>query len=146
MKLSTKGRYGVRFMLDLAVHHDEGFMTLKDVAARQEISEKYLWQVINPLKAAGLIQAARGSRGGFTLARPAAKINVWEIVSTLEGEDMLVECARAPDCCGRSEDCVVRGMWKELQDKMTQSMKAITLEQIAEKQKAGKKQPVNFSI
>ncbi len=65
MKLSTKGRYGVRFMLDLALHRDEGCMTLKEVAAHQKISEKYLWQVIHPLKAAGLIRAARAQEAAI---------------------------------------------------------------------------------
>lgn len=146
MKLSTKGRYGVRFMLDLALHQDTGCMTLKKVAAHQKISEKYLWQVIHPLKAAGLIRAVRGARGGYALTRPPSRISVWDIVSTLEGKDLLAECVNRPDECESSGMCVARKMWAEMQSVLSKAMRSVTLENLKEKQKAGDKLSPNYSI
>ncbi len=147
MKVSTKGRYGVRFMLDVALHQDEGPVTLKDVARRQEISEKYLWQVLNPLKAAGLVTATRGAHGGYALSRPASKITIRDIVATLEGECFLVECTKTPDSCDRAESCVAREMWQDLEDKMAGYMRSITLKQLVEKQKTKEHEAVpTYSI
>ncbi|MBC8227953.1 Rrf2 family transcriptional regulator, partial [bacterium] len=84
MKLSTKGRYGVRLMIDLAIHYGEGNV-LKDIAERQEISEKYLWNLTVPLRIAGLINSTRGPRGGYTLAKHPSEITLKDVVHVLEG-------------------------------------------------------------
>ena len=96
MKLSTKGRYGVRLMFDLALHYGEGTVSLKDVAKRQGISEKYLWHLIPPLKNAGLINSTRGSQGGYVLAKPPHLISLKEILLVLEGSMCLVDCTEQP--------------------------------------------------
>jgi len=145
MKLSTKGRYGVRLMLDLAVYHGNGPVTLKDVSKRQDISEKYLGHLIPPLKNAGLITSVRGSRGGYTLAKPPGAINLLEIVSALEGPMCLVECGEHPDMCRRSATCIAREVWAEASKRMFDYLASINLEKLVERQK-GKQDKFNYSI
>jgi Rrf2 family protein len=135
MKLSTKGRYGARLMLDLAVHYGEGPILLKDIAERQAISEKYLWQLIPPLKNAGLINSIRGAHGGYTLAKPPADITLKEIVTTLEGSMCLVECVDDPSVCSRASTCVSRDIWHEVSGKILQTLESVTLDYMIEEQK-----------
>jgi Rrf2 family cysteine metabolism transcriptional repressor len=101
MKLSTRGRYGVRLMLELALHYGEGPILLKDIAGRQGISEKYLWQLINPLKTAGLVNSLRGARGGYMLGKAPDAVSLKAILLILEGSLCLVDC-RHPASPGRS--------------------------------------------
>src|SRR5450759_2500949 len=96
MKLSTKGRYGVRLMLDLASHFGEGPVILKQISQREEISEKYLWQLINPLKSVGLVRATRGAHGGYVLAKTPSEITVKDILQVVEGSLCIVECVEKP--------------------------------------------------
>ena len=100
MKISTKGRYGLRLMLDLAVHCDSGLVPLRDISARQEISEKYLEQIMMLLNRAGLVRSVRGSQGGYMLARPAESITVGDVLRTMEGSLAPVDCVAgdAPSC------------------------------------------------
>ena len=133
MKISTKGRYGVRFMLDLAVHGKEGVVTLKAVARRQQISEKYLWQVVTPLKSAGLIAATVGAKGGYTLARDPAKVTLKDILDPLEGGCALVKCTRRAGACSRSSACVAREIWQEVSRALARAMEKITLKAMMEK-------------
>ncbi len=135
LKLSTKGRYGVRLMLDLAMHFGCGPVPLKGIAQRQEISEKYLGNLIVPLKNAGLINSSRGPSGGYLLSRPPKKINLKEVISVLEGPMCLVDCVNDPSVCKRSDKCVARDVWKETTQKMLQVFSRITLERMANKQK-----------
>ena len=135
MKLSTKGRYGVRLMVDLALRYGEGPILLKDIAERQEISEKYLWQLISPLKNAGLINSTRGAHGGYNLAKPPAQITLKEIVLPLEGSMCLVECVDNPSLCSRANTCVSRDVWHEVSEKILQTLESVTLENLVEKQK-----------
>jgi Rrf2 family cysteine metabolism transcriptional repressor len=136
MRLSTKGRYGVRLMLELAIHYGEGPILLKDISKKQEISEKYLWQLINSLKIANLINSTRGSHGGYTLAKSPAEINLNDIICVLEGKPSLVECIDNPSVCDRAEMCAARDIWDEVSDKISETLKAITLENMVDKQKA----------
>lgn len=136
MRVSTKGRYGLRVVLDIARHQEAGPVSLRDAAARQGLSPKYLWQVLGPLKAAGLVASVRGSRGGYVLARPAREITVREIVAALEGEILLVACTADPAACERSADCVAGELWRELEDGLRQMMEKTTLDKLVEKTKA----------
>lgn len=113
MKLSTRGRYGVRLMFDLAVHYGKGPIFLKDIAERQGISEKYLWQLVNPLKTAGLVNSLRGARGGYILGREPGQISLREILQVLEGSLCLVDCVDNPSLCERAEGCISRDVWGE---------------------------------
>ncbi len=145
MKLSTKGRYGVRLMFDLALHVGDGPVTLKDIAARQEISEKYLSNLIPLLRNAGFVHSARGSQGGYTLARPPRDVTLKDILLVLEGSMCLVECAEKPLICQRSEDCLMRDVWSEVNGKMLEALESFTLEGLMERQKL-KTSVLSYSI
>jgi len=142
MKISTKGRYGVRFLMDLGAHAHEGSVTLKDVARRQAISEKYLWQVVNPLKAAGFIRATLGAHGGYKLAKSPATISLLDILAVLEGQGAVVACVSSPGTCCRSNDCTARQIWREVDQKVSAVLKAITLHDMIERHQATVAVPV----
>ena len=135
MKMSTKARYGLRLMLDLIANATEhGKVSLHQVARRQDISEKYLWQIANRLKAAGLISAVSGANGGYVLNKTPKEISLADILEALEGEFNLVPCVKKTSACSRSISCVSREVWKELNAKMTEAMKSITLSDVMVKQ------------
>jgi Rrf2 family protein len=136
MKLSTKGRYGVRLMIDLASHFGEGPVLLREISEREEISEKYLWNLINPLKAAGLVTATRGAHGGYILAKPPSKITMKDILRVLEGPLCLVDCVEKPSACNREPICPARDMWSEIADGIDRILITTTLADMAERQKA----------
>lgn len=135
MKISTKGRYGLRVLMDIAAHQEKGPVILRDISARQEISEKYLWQVINPLKSAGLVNSTRGAKGGYVLAKAPGDITLLEIVSILEGPVSVVDCVGSPDQCGRSSACVTRNVWGKIETGIKDAMARITLQEIVDQQK-----------
>jgi len=135
MKLSTKGRYGVRAMLELAMHQGRGPVALQELASRQEISAKYLEQLLIPLKAAGLVNSVRGAKGGYLLAVPPQKVTLYQIVRSLEGPLAVVECVQDPDSCDRKADCIVHQVWGEMNELIVDYLSRITLDQLAENQK-----------
>jgi len=132
MKLSTKGRYGVRLMLDLALHEGKGPVLLRDIAQRQEISEKYLWQLINPLKAAGMIKSLRGAHGGYMLGQKATDINLKQILTILEGSLCLVDCVDNPTSCDRAPTCISRDVWASATKGFHDILTSMTLEKMVE--------------
>ena len=147
MKLSTKGRYGVRLMLDLADHYGEGHVLLKDISKRQDISEKYLWHLIAPLKSAGLIHATRGAHGGYELAKAPSEITVKDIFEVAEGPICLVDCMETPTTCNRSDFCIVRDLWGEASKALAESLEKTTLASLVERQKDKKqRKTVNYEI
>jgi Rrf2 family protein len=133
MKLSTKARYATRFMLDLAIYSKDGFVPLKDIAKRQGLSWKYLWNLIGPLKSAGLINSSRGSQGGYILSKPINQINLKDIVNAVEGPLCLVDCVENPSLCKRSKACVSRDIWAETSDKMQKYLESVTLEDMVKR-------------
>jgi len=135
MKLSTRGRYGVRLMIELALHHGTGPILLKDIAERQGISEKYLWHLINPLKTTGLVNSMRGAHGGYVLGKAPEAITLKEILQVLEGSLCLVDCVDNPSLCERSPSCVSRDVWGEASKNLRQTMEDTTLAAMAERQK-----------
>lgn len=135
MRLSTKGRYGTRAMLDVALHTDEGLIHLKDVAERQEVSKKYLEHLVARLEADGLLRAVRGAGGGVALARPPFEITVLDILYTLEGSLAPVECVDRPELCARSVNCSARDLWAELGAVMTGFLGSVTLDDLCERQR-----------
>jgi len=146
MKLSTRGRYGVRLMLDLALHYGEGPVLLKDIAGRQGISEKYLWQLINPLKTVGLIGSTRGAHGGYVLARPPEEISLKEIVRVLEGSLCLVDCVENPAVCDRFQTCTSRDIWSEASNQISQILESMTLDKMVVKQRTKNQESIEYSI
>ncbi|MDQ1336352.1 MAG: hypothetical protein QG552_3302 [Thermodesulfobacteriota bacterium] len=127
MKLSTRSRYGTRMVADLTEHYDQGPVRIGDISRRQNISVKYLEQLLIPLKKAGYIISVRGPKGGHILARSPENISVGEIVRVLEGNMDLIECAGNPECCDRIETCLTRGLWEEAAKAMMGKLDEITL-------------------
>jgi Rrf2 family cysteine metabolism transcriptional repressor len=135
MKLSTKGRYGMRALLDLALHQGEGLILLKDIAQRQEVSLPYLEHLIAPLIAAGLVKSTRGARGGVLLLKPPSEIKLGEVVELLEGSLAPVDCVNDARLCHRSASCVTRDIWTEMKRAMNQVLDSTTLQNLVERQR-----------
>jgi Rrf2 family protein len=133
MKLTTKGRYGLRLMVELALHKEDDLVTLREISKHQEISVKYLWSLITPLQRAGLVKAIRGAHGGYTLAKPASEITVWDIVVEVEGPLSIVDCVADASACHREPLCVARDVWVEVSKKIEQTLDAITLSDIVKR-------------
>lgn len=127
MKLSTRSRYGTRLLLDMAQHHEEGPIQLGDIARRQEISLKYLEQIIIPLKKAGLVKSVRGTKGGHLLAKSPKEITMAEIVALLEGGVSIIKCVDHPETCKRSAACLTRQVWREATQAMYDKLEPLTL-------------------
>jgi Rrf2 family protein len=140
MKLSTRSRYGTRLMLDMAQHYNEGPIQLGDIAKRQDVSVKYLEQIIIPLKKAHYIDSVRGPKGGHVLTRPPAEITVAEIVAVLEEGTSLIECVELPSVCERAPVCPTRLLWKEAAEAMFDKLQAVTLADLVEREKMMKSQ------
>ena len=135
MKLSTRGRYGTRALLELALHQGEGPVLLRDIAQRQQISLQYLEHLITPLIAAGIVLSTRGPRGGVSLAKPPEEIRLSEVIQPLEGSIAPAECVNNPGICARSALCVTRDIWGELKRAMDGVLESTTLQDLVERQK-----------
>ena len=128
MKISTKGRYALRLMLDLAVNYTGEYITIKNIAKRQEISEKYLEQIITQLSKAGFVKSARGAQGGYMLARIPAEYTVGEILRLLEGSLAPVACLEENHVtCARASECVTLEIWLQLEKAINNVVDNITL-------------------
>ena len=136
MKLSTRSRYGTRLMLDMARHYNEGPIQLGEIAKRQDVSVKYLEQIIIPLKKAQYITSVRGPKGGHILTRPPEKITVGEIVAVLEDGLSLVECIEFPTVCDRAPVCPTRLLWKEVSETMFGKLQSVTLADLVQEAQA----------
>jgi Rrf2 family protein len=136
MKLSTRGQYGTKALLELALHYREGLIPLKDIAQRQQIPLQYLEHLITPLIAGGLVRSTRGARGGVLLAKSPKEIRLSEVIQLLEGSIALVECVNNPGACSRSELCVTRDVWGELKKAMDGVLESTTLQDLVERQKS----------
>ncbi len=134
MRLSTKIRYGYRLMLELAKHWGNEPVALKEVADRQDISLLYLRQIIMSLETAGLVKSQRGSRGGYTLAKPPEQISLIEITQALEGPVSLIECVKEPAMCERSINCATRLLWEELSEQIEKTLRSHNLSTLRNKQ------------
>jgi Rrf2 family protein len=136
VKLSTKGRYGTRIMMDIALNEDKGPVLLREISKRQDISEKYLGNLIALLRNANLLKSKRGSKGGYNLAKPPKDIDLFEILSCLEGDMCIVDCVADPMECDRASECVSRQIWGSLSGGIRDMMRAVTLQSLADKQKS----------
>jgi Rrf2 family cysteine metabolism transcriptional repressor len=135
MKLSTKGQYATRAILDLAINQGEGPILLRDIAQRQQISLSYLEHLVTPLIAGGLVRSTRGAKGGVSLAKPPEEIKLIEVIQLLEGSLAPVECVNNPKLCPRSELCVTRDVWIELKKAIIDVLESTTLQDLVERQK-----------
>lgn len=133
MKISTKGRYALRLMLDLAVYNTGEPIALKDIAARQSISEKYLEQIISVLNKAGYVRSIRGAQGGYILTRSPKEYTVGMILRLTEGELAPVNCVGKDAVpCDRSNGCVTIKIWQKMYDAVNEVVDGITLENLVE--------------
>lgn len=135
MKLSTRGRYGTRALLELSLQEGNTPVQLKDIAERQQIPLSYLEQLIRPLTTAGFIRSTKGPRGGVFLNRKPSDIRLLDIIHALEGSLAPVECVDNPDLCERSSSCVTRDVWNELKEAMRGVLESKTLQDLIEQQK-----------
>ena len=134
MKLSTKGRYGLRALIDLAQYSEETPVSITSISKRQDISERYLEQLMSMLKKAGIVKSIRGANGGYILARDAKEISVGEVLRALEGSLEPVECAGLDPRggCQASESCVTKYVWKRINDSINRTVDDIWLSQLVE--------------
>ncbi len=144
MKISTKARYGLRALVDLALHQSEGPVGLKEIAEREGVSEKYLEHLFRQLKAANLVRSTRGASGGYELARSPEKINLLEVVEALEGGVHLVDCIDQAELCPRVPQCVTREVWEDLKNLMEEYLKSKNLSHLARRQKEKWSAPVYY--
>lgn len=136
MKISTRGRYAIRLMQDLAQNDTDSYVTIKSISERQEISSKYLEQIISALSRAGFVKSVRGSQGGYKLARPAEEYTVGAILRLIEGSLVPVACMDdETNQCPRCDTCVTLDIWKQIDDAVSSVVDNITLADLVKKQR-----------
>jgi Rrf2 family protein len=146
MRLTTKVRYGTRAMLDIALNQDRGPVSIKDIAARQELSQKYLERLLFSLQAAGLVRAVRGSHGGYELARRANALTLLDIYRVLEGSAGFVDCTMHPDACHRATECVTQEIWAQMYAECSRILDATSLQDLAERTHQKRESPLAYCI
>lgn len=134
MKLSTKGRYGLRVMLELARHYGEGPVSVDVIAEKEDISGKYIHVLVMGLKSAGLIRALRGPKGGYELAKDPGDITALDVVTALEGRNTLVDCVNDKEFCSRSDNCVTRELWCDIAAAVEDTLAGFSLRDLAKKE------------
>ncbi|MCI8940169.1 MAG: Rrf2 family transcriptional regulator [Dorea sp.] len=137
MKLSTKGRYGLRALIDLARYSELEPVSISCIAERQNLSERYLEQLMSLLKKAGLVQSIRGAGGGYVLAKDAGEISVGDVLRALEGSLEPVECAGygSGEECAASGECVTKYVWKRINESIRRTVDEIKLDTLVEESK-----------
>ena len=129
MRISAREQYGLRAMVELARHHDQGPLSLSEVAQAQDLSLSYLEQIVMPLRRAGLLRSVRGARGGYLLARSPKGVTVGDVIRALEGSIMPMACVAEDTCtpCERESSCATRTVWKEVHDRIVETLESTTL-------------------
>ncbi len=146
MKLSTKGRYGTRAMIDIALYKESGSTLLKDIASRQGISLKYLDHILSNLRKAGLIKNVRGKGGGYSLTRPAAQITLCEIIEAVEGTLAPVECVDNPDYCKKTSTCSAHDVWVKVRESIEDVLRNTSLQNLTESHEKKAGTPGTYAI
>ena len=144
MKLSTRTRYGVRAILELAESYWQGPLQLKIIAQHQDISVKYLEQIIAMLKSGGFVRSIRGAKGGYILVKAPNQIKLNDVFDCLEGPVSTVECVENEDYCARAADCIARQLWMQVQEAIKNVLKSITLQDLLDRTKD--KQALDYQI
>lgn len=134
MQLSTRARYAVRAVTELAVCYGQGPVLLKNIAKKQGISEKYLEQLLAPLRVSGLIYTRRGNKGGYLLGKDPRELSIYDVISQVEGSLAPAPCVDRQDYCERSSSCVTRRVWVDLNEKIMAELKATNFSRLAEQQ------------
>lgn len=133
MKMSTKGRYGLRVMVELAAQHGQGTVLAENIAENQNISENYIHLLVKQLKEAGLIHATRGRNGGYAISRDPEKITVLDVINAMEGKISVVECTSNTAFCNRNVTCVTREVWVSVNQAVEKALQSITIAQLVSK-------------
>lgn len=132
MRFSTKSRYGLRFLLGLALHGSNAPMRLRTIAEREGISKKYLEQIASTLMARGLVRSVRGAKGGFVLTKPPDQIRILDVVRALDGPIHVADCLMSPSICKHSSKCVTRGVWQQVNEAIEDVLSRVTLQDLME--------------
>jgi Rrf2 family protein len=135
MKLSTRTRYGIRAILQLARNFGKGPVQIKTIAEQEDISGKYLEQLMAILKSAGFVRSVRGAKGGYLLAKAPNQIRLSDVFNCLEGPVTTVECVQSKDYCARVDDCIARQVWTQVQQAITNVLQSITLQDLVDRAK-----------
>ncbi len=145
MKLSSRSRYGFRALLELAIAHGSGPLQIRMIAERENISNKYLEQLIAMMKSAGLVKSVRGPKGGYLLAKAPNEIRLSKVFTTLEGPLVVGECLEHAEYCPRCTDCVTRQVWSDMHNAIMGVLESMTLQDLVDKIQ-GIDENVNFQI
>lgn len=135
MKLSTRTRYGIRAVIELAATDSKKPVQLKVIAKRQDISVKYLEQLMNALRSGGVVRSVRGARGGYILAKPPNQIKLGEVFSCLEGPVITTECVEDKDYCRRAADCAARLLWIQVEEAIKNVLDSVTVQDLLDRAK-----------
>lgn len=147
LKVSTRVRYGLRALIQVAEGRPGRAVPVRQIARGTRVSVKYLEQIVAALKAAGLVRSARGTQGGYALARPAKSIRLADVVRALDGPPVVVECVDAPESCCRHATCAARDVWVRVRKAIDGVLEGTTLEDLLEeaKSKSGNT-PLSYTI
>jgi Rrf2 family protein len=146
MKVSTKGRYGLRVMLELALQHGQGPVLVEMISRNQEISGKYIHNLVAGLKSAGLVRAVRGPSGGYVLARAPQDITALQVFEALEGKVAPVVCVTDRGSCAKVDRCASRDLWCDLAEAMDKVLDGVTLADLAARQRTKQEGPASYQI
>ena len=144
MKLSTRTRYGIRAILELAENDGKRPLQLRIIARHQDISIKYLEQLMAILRSAGLVRSIRGAKGGYVLAKPPSQIKLGDVFDCLEGYVAIVECVEDKKFCERADDCIARQVWTQIQETIKNILQSITVQDLVNRDKD--KKMLNYQI
>ncbi len=141
MRLSTKGEYASRAMLELALHHKERLLHIREISAAQDIPERFLEQILLMLKRSGYLRSKKGPKGGYYLAKPPSEINVAEVIRVMDGPLAPIDCVSviAHEVCSREDYCGLKWLWKEVRDNVANILENTTFEDLAEKTRRAKR-------
>lgn len=147
MKISTKGKYGLRAMIDLAQYSEQEAVSISSIAQRQKISESYLEQLVAKLKKAGLVVSIRGAAGGYRLARPASGISVGDVLRALEGDVRAVICtAQTEEGCEGEELCVTKYVWQRINESIEKTVDEMMLDQLVSESRKAQEKAKNHDV
>ncbi|MDD8049117.1 MAG: Rrf2 family transcriptional regulator [Thomasclavelia sp.] len=138
MKISTKGRYAIRCLVNIGKHSSNDFVSLLDIASEEEISFKYMEKIVNMLKKAGIVEAVRGAKGGYRLSKPTSEITLKDVLTITEGSLACVSCLQDnPNKCPRYKECSTVHVWEGLNNVIDEYLSSITIQDVIDKNKKG---------
>ena len=144
MKLTMKGDYGLRAMIDMAMYYGQGPIESADIANRQYVPEQYLDQILMILRKEGLVKSVRGPRGGHMLSRSPSEITMSQVMQALEGYVPPMECLPNPDFCKLSPGCSIRGVWQQIDELTQRILTSTTIEELAQRHRTGENETMYY--